>query len=109
MLQRLADQTGHRHDATAKPTSRPWRYLVRLQRDCRHNWKHRSRLANAPFPVFPNCVIGRNRYGRFDIVRTFKVFCVPVAFVEPFGRRSGEVLDRLCDGLRGLLDGSGFH
>jgi putative flippase GtrA len=28
VLQRLADQTGHRDEATAKPTSRPWRYLI---------------------------------------------------------------------------------
>jgi hypothetical protein len=28
VLQRLADQTGHRDDDTAKPTSRSWRYLI---------------------------------------------------------------------------------
>jgi putative flippase GtrA len=28
VLQRLADQTDHRGDATAKPTSRSWRYLT---------------------------------------------------------------------------------
>jgi putative flippase GtrA len=28
VLQRLADQTGHRDDATGNPTSRPWRYLI---------------------------------------------------------------------------------
>jgi hypothetical protein len=28
VLQRLADQTGHRDDTTAKATSRPWRYLI---------------------------------------------------------------------------------
>jgi len=69
--------------------------------------KHGSRLADTPFPVFRNCVIGRDLYGRCNIVRALKVFCVPVAFVEPFGRRSGEVLDRLCDGLHDVLDGSG--
>jgi putative flippase GtrA len=28
VLQRLADQTDHRDNATAKPTSRPWRYFI---------------------------------------------------------------------------------
>jgi putative flippase GtrA len=28
VLQRLADEAGHRGDATAKPTSRRWRYLI---------------------------------------------------------------------------------
>jgi hypothetical protein len=119
VLQRLADQTGHRDDATGNPTSRPWRYLIVLP----------CRLAAAAidvrefarfilsgiaatignmvavwltrrFPVLRNCVIGRDRYGRWNIIRAFKVFCVPVAFVEPRDRRSGEVLNRLCDGLR---------
>jgi hypothetical protein len=36
--------------------------------------KHGSRLADTPFPVFRNCVIGRDLYGRCNIVRALKVF-----------------------------------
>ena len=32
-----------------------------------------------------------------DIIPAFEVLRVPLAFVEPCGRRSGEVLNRLCD------------
>jgi len=41
--------------------------------------KHGSRLADTPFPVFRNCVIGWDLCGRCNIVRALKVFCVPVA------------------------------
>ena len=84
-------------------------HQVRPQRPCRHHWKYPNRLADASVPVLRNRVTGRHRYGHRNVIRAFKVFRVPIAVVEPRGRRSSKVLDRLCDGLRGVLDGSRFH